>query len=81
VTGTAPLAVAGWLWTSTTVLAALVTAALVAVLAAHVFATVLPRADDLVRRKLARAAIPLLACFVALAIVRFALILAGRPGP
>jgi hypothetical protein len=33
------------------------------------------------RRRLARAAVPLLACFVIVVLVRFGIILAERPGP
>ena len=79
---TLPLAVSGWIWTSTTVVAIVVTAALLAVMGAHVLVTAAAgsRARAL-RRKLIRAAIPLFGGFVVVIGVRLAIILIERPGP
>jgi hypothetical protein len=79
---TLPVAVANWIWTSSTVVAVVVTVELLAVLIAHVLVSAAagPRAR-LLRRRLALVAIPLLGCFVVVIGVRLAIILMERPGP
>jgi hypothetical protein len=82
------VAVAGWVWTTTTVVGAAAAVALVAILSADVLAAAisprdgqrrLPRgAGDL---RLMRVAVPLAACFLAVVTVRFVLIVAEHPGP
>jgi hypothetical protein len=77
-----PFAVASWVWTSSTVVVAVVTVGLLAVLIAHVLVTAAAGSGArLLRRRLAIAAIPLLACFAVAVGVRLAIILIERPGP
>lgn len=79
---TTPLAVAGWVWQTTTVVAALATAASIVVLTAHVLVTAAGRSREGSRRRgLRRLAVPFVACFAAVVIVRLAIILIERPGP
>jgi hypothetical protein len=82
-------AVAGWFWTITTVAAALVTLVLIGILTAHNLVGTVSgsqarkRADgeDDLRRRLRRAAALLIGYFVLVVLMRFAIILAERPGP
>lgn len=76
-----PVAVASWLWTSSTVLAAAITVALLAVLLAHVLVAAAAPQARVLRRQLAVLAVPLLACFFVAVVVRLAFILIERPGP
>jgi hypothetical protein len=77
-----PIGLASWVWTSSTVVAIVVTAALLFVLVAHVLVTAAAGSRArAVRGKLALAAIPLLGCFVVAIGVRLAIILMERPGP
>jgi hypothetical protein len=79
---TIPLAVAGWVWTTSTVVIAVITLELLAVLVAHVLLTAAAGSGTrLLRRRLATATIPLLACFAAVIGLRLAMILIERPGP
>jgi hypothetical protein len=82
------VAVAGWVWTTTTVVGSVVAVALVAILSVDLFAGAISRGDGQRswphwkgERRLMGVAIPLAACFVAIVIVRFALIVAEHPGP
>jgi hypothetical protein len=77
-----PVAVAGWVWTTSTIVMAVITAELLAVLVAHVLLTAAAGSGTrLLRRRLVTVTIPLLACFVAVIGVRLAIILIERPGP
>jgi hypothetical protein len=81
------VAVAGWVWTTTTVVGAVVAVALVAILSADVLAAAISPGDERRRRpgaghrRLMRVAVPLAACFLAVVTVRFVLIVAEHPGP
>lgn len=82
----APLAVTGWLWTTTTVLGAVAALTLLGILSADVLVAATSPDDGRhvrgpLRGRLGRLAIPLAAFFVAVVIVRFALILANHHGP
>jgi hypothetical protein len=85
---TPSLAVAGWVWTTTTALGAIVAVALLGLLGADVLATAVslpderrPRGDPARRRRLGRIAVVVAALFVAVVLVRFALIIVDYPGP
>jgi hypothetical protein len=77
-----------WAWTATTVIGALVTLALIGILAAHVLLAAIsetgPNKRDLratvSRRSLVTVAVPLLALLLLVILVRFGFILAERPG-
>lgn len=82
------VAVAGWVWTATTVVGAVVAVALVATLSADVLAGAISpgagrrgRPGGASHRRLIRVAVPLAACFLAVVTVRFVLIVAEHPGP
>jgi hypothetical protein len=82
------VAVAGWVWTTTTVVGAVVAVALVAILSADVLAAAISPGEGQRRRprgaphrRLMRIAVPLAACFLAVVTVRFVLIVAEHPGP
>jgi hypothetical protein len=84
----AVVAVAGWVWTTTTVVGAVVAVALVAILSVDLFAAAISpddgrrlRRSAAGHRRLVRVAVPLAACFAAVVTVRFALILVEHPGP
>jgi hypothetical protein len=78
---------ASWVWTMTTVLAALFTAALLAILTTHALISATsrdagrPASTARLRRRLAVLTVPLLGCLVVVVVVRLAIILAERPGP
>ena len=85
---TTTLAVAGWVWTTTTAVGTVVTLALIGLLGADVVAAAISPADGRpVRRKSARrrrlqqVATVIGALFVAIVVVRFTLILVDNPGP
>ena len=85
---TPPLDVTGWVWTTTTVVGAVVTVTLLVVLGAHVLVAAISPAGrtrawdtSVIRRRLERGAIPLAAGFAAVVIVRFVLILVEHHGP
>jgi hypothetical protein len=79
---TTPIAMAGWVWLTTTVVAALATAAAIAVLMAHVLVTAAGGSREGSRRRsLRRLAVPLVACFAAVVLVRLTIIVIERPGP
>jgi hypothetical protein len=83
------VAVAGWVWTTTTVVGSLAAVALVVFLSVDLLVAAISPGDG--RRlwpsraaghcRLMRVAVPLGACFVAVAIVRFVLIVVEHPGP
>jgi hypothetical protein len=82
------VAVAGWVWTTTSVAGAVVAVVLVAILSVDLLLTAISPADaqrpspsEAGHRRLMRVAVPLAACFLAVVIVRFALIVAEHPGP
>jgi hypothetical protein len=82
------VAVAGWVWTTTTVVGAVATVALVAILCADLLAAAISPDDGQRRRpsgaghrRLMRVALPLAACFLAVVTLRFVLIVAEHPGP
>jgi len=82
------VAVAGWVWTTTTVVGAVAAVALVAILSADVLAAAISPEDEQRRRpsgaghrRLMRVAVPLAACFLAVVTVRFVLIVLKHPGP
>jgi hypothetical protein len=77
-----PVAVASWVWTSSTVVAVVVTVGLLAVLITHMLVTAAAGSrTQVLRRRLALVSIPLLGCFVVVIGVRLAIILIERPGP
>jgi hypothetical protein len=85
---TATLAAAAWVWTTTTVVATVVTLALIGLFGADVVATAISpaasrpvRSKSARRRRLEQVAAVIGALFVAIVIVRFALILVDNPGP
>jgi hypothetical protein len=82
------VAVVEWVWTTTTVVGAVVVVALVAILSADVLAAAVSPGDGQRRwasgaghQRLMRVAVPLAACFLAVVTVRFVLIVAEHPGP
>jgi hypothetical protein len=85
---TATLAVAGWVWTTTTVVGTVVTLALIALFGADVVVAAISPADrrrvgskSARRRRLEQVAVVIGALFVAIVVVRFTLILVDNPGP
>jgi hypothetical protein len=85
---TATLAVAGWVWTTTTVVGTVVTLALIALFGADVVAAAISPVDrrrvgskSARRRRLEQVAVVIGALFVAIVVVRFTLILVDNPGP
>jgi hypothetical protein len=85
---TATLAVAAWVWTTTTVVGTVVTLALIGLFGADVVATAISPADSPRarskserRRRLEQVAAVIGALFVAIVVVRFTLILVDYPGP
>lgn len=82
------LAVAGWVWTTTTVVATALTLTLFGLFGADVVAAAVSpvhprrvRGKSERRRRLERIAAVIGTLFVAVVIVRFALILVDHPGP
>lgn len=82
------VAVAGWVWTTTTVVGAVAAVALVAILSADLLAAAISPGDGQRRRvsgaghrRLMRVAVPLATCFLAVVTVRFVLIVVEHPGP
>jgi hypothetical protein len=82
------LAVAGWVWTTTTVVGTVVTLALVGLFGADVVTAAISPADrrrvgskSARRRRLEQVATVIAVLFVAIVVVRFALILIDHPGP
>ena len=85
---TTTLAVAGWVWTTTTVVGTVVTLALIGLFGADVVAAAISPADSRPvrsksarRRRLQQVAAVIGALFVAIVVVRFTLILVDNPGP
>jgi hypothetical protein len=84
-----PVKVPSWAWTLSTTVTALLTLVLVLVLGLHVFIAAVPHHtgrrplgnEVRLRRRLRRAAVPLLALLIVAVVVRFGFILAERPGP
>ena len=78
----------GWAWTTTTVIGAVVTLSLIGILTAHILlaATSRPGSKErgegpaTIQQQLVTVAVPLLALFLVVILVRFGLILAERPG-
>ena len=86
--GAMTLAVAAWVWTTTTVVGTVVTLALIGLFGADVVATAISPADgrrvggkSARRRRLEQIAVVIGALFVAIVVVRFTLILVDNPGP
>lgn len=85
-TGVLATTIPAWLWETTTVVAAVATVALVAILTAHVILSAVapeserrnPRSTAL--HRLAVAAVPLLVFLAGAVATRFAVILIERPG-
>jgi hypothetical protein len=82
------LSVAGWLWTTTTAVGAVVSVTLLGFLGADVLATAISAGDrsrtrggSAIRCRLERVAIVLAVCFVAVVSARFVLILVEHHGP
>lgn len=82
------VAVAAWVWTTTTVVGAVAAVALVAILSADLLAAAISPGNGQRRwphgaghRRLMRIAVPLAACFLAIVTVRFVLIVVEHPGP
>jgi hypothetical protein len=82
------LTIAGWVWTTTTAVGAVVSVTLLGFLGADVLAAAISAGDgsrarggSAIRRRLERVAIPLAVCFVAVVSARFVLILVKHHGP
>jgi hypothetical protein len=78
--------VPGWLWQATTIVAAVTTVALIAILTAHVILSAIVSESErrdprsLALHRLAVAAVPLIVCLAGSVAMRFAIILIERPG-
>jgi hypothetical protein len=82
------VAVAGWVWTTTTVVGGVAAVALVAILSVDLLAAAISPGDGqrpwpsgASHRRLMRVAVPLAACFLTVVTVRFVMIVAEHPGP